>query len=97
MSAKRKIEIFSAGCPPCVEAISLVESTACPSCEVAVLDMRQPAVAAKAKQYGIQRVPAVMIDEKLAVCCAVPAVAPASLRPRALEYLCSRLVPGPQP
>lgn len=42
--------------------------------------MRQPAVAAKAKQYGIKSVPAVVIDGKLADCCAGRGVNEASLR-----------------
>lgn len=53
MSNKRKIEIFSAGCPACDEAIQMVERIACPSCETEVLDMSQPEVAARAKQLGI--------------------------------------------
>lgn len=32
--------------------------------------MKDPAVAAAAKKYGIKRVPAVVIDGKLADCCA---------------------------
>ncbi len=70
MSPKRKIEVFSAGCPACEETIAVVNRIACPSCEVQVLDMRQPAVAAKAKTYGICSVPAVAIDGRLADCCA---------------------------
>ena len=66
----RKVEIFSAGCPCCVEAIQAVTAAACPSCGVEVRDMNDPAVAAKAKEYGIKRVPAVVIDGKLADCCA---------------------------
>ena len=31
MSAKRKIEVFSAGCPACEETIALVNRVACPS------------------------------------------------------------------
>jgi glutaredoxin 3 len=67
---KRKIEVFSAGCPACSETIQLVQSIACPSCEVEVLDMNAPGVAAKAKHYGVKRVPAVVVDGKLASCCA---------------------------
>ena len=70
MSAKRRIEVFSAGCPACEETIALVNRIACPSCEVEVLDMHQPAVATKAKTYTIRSVPAVVIDGKLADCCA---------------------------
>jgi len=71
---KRKIEIFSAGCPTCNETIKLVESIACQSCEVTVHDMKTRGVAAKAKKYGVQRVPAIVIDGKLAACCANRAV-----------------------
>ncbi len=70
MSAKRKIEIFSAGCPACEDTISLVNSIACPSCDIEVLDMHQAEVSKKAKQYGIGSVPAIVIDGKLADCCA---------------------------
>lgn len=43
---------------------------ACPSCEVEILDMHQPDVAAKAKRYGIRSVPAVVVNGRLADCCA---------------------------
>jgi len=74
MSNKRKIEIFSAGCPACDEAIETVNRVACASCETEVLDMREPEVAARAEQLGISRVPAIVIDGKLAECCAAGAV-----------------------
>ncbi len=69
MAAKRKIEVFSAGCPACEEAVRLVNRIACPSCEVTILDMKNPAVANRAKNLGIRSVPAVVIDGKLADCC----------------------------
>ena len=80
MSDKRKIEVFSAGCPPCEEAVRTVKRIACPSCEVEVLDMHQPEVAARAEQYGVRSVPAVVIDGKLADCCAGRGVDEATLR-----------------
>lgn len=70
MSRKRKIEIFSAGCPVCQEAVDMVKGISCASCDVNVLDMKDPAVAARAKDLGIKSVPAVAIDGKLADCCA---------------------------
>ncbi len=70
MSNKRIVEVFSAGCPACEETIALVNRVACLSCEVIVLDMKDPAVASRAKSLGIRSVPAVVIDGKLADCCA---------------------------
>lgn len=67
--AKRKIEIFSAGCGVCQDTIKLVKSLACPSCDVNVLDMKDTATANRAKQLGIKSVPAVVVDGKLASCC----------------------------
>ena len=65
----RTVEIFSAGCPCCDEAVVAVKAAACSKCDVQVRDMKDPAVQADAKRYGVQRVPAVVIDGKLAECC----------------------------
>lgn len=70
MTTKRKIEVFTAGCPACEETIALVNRVACPSCEVSVLDMHDAQVAARAKRLGIRTVPAVVVNGKLADCCA---------------------------
>lgn len=70
MVAKRKIEIFSAGCPACDIAISRIRELGCPSCEILVLDMNDAEVAARAEGLGIASVPAVVVDGKLAECCA---------------------------
>jgi glutaredoxin 3 len=69
MTAKRKIEIFSAGCSVCKETIEMVKGNACQSCEVTVLDMNDSDVADRAKALGVSSVPAVVIDGKLAGCC----------------------------
>ena len=70
MSDRRSVEIFSAGCPVCEETVRLVNRMACPSCQVTVLDMKDPSVAERAKSLGIRSVPAVVVDGKLADCCA---------------------------
>ena len=80
MAAKRKIEVFSAGCPVCEETVRLVHQVACPSCEVTVLDMKNHAVASRAKNLGIRSVPAVLINGKLADCCAGRGPEEATLR-----------------
>lgn len=69
MAAKRKIEVFSAGCPACQDTVNLVQQVACPSCDVSILDMNDPSVAQRAKSLGIRSVPAVVINGKLADCC----------------------------
>ena len=69
MADKRKVEVFSAGCPACREAVQLVQELACSSCEVSVLDMNNIEVAKRAKSLGVRVVPAVVIDGKLADCC----------------------------
>ncbi len=76
---KRKIEIFSAGCPACADLIAQVRDAACPSCEIDILDMRKPEIAARARREGIRSVPAVVIDGQLASCCAGRGPDPATL------------------
>lgn len=70
MTAKRNIEVFSAGCPACQETIEQIKGAACTSCEITVLDMNASDVASRAKSLGIRSVPAVVIDGKVADCCA---------------------------
>jgi glutaredoxin 3 len=69
MANKRKVEVFSAGCAACEEAIEAVKRAACPSCEVIVLDMHDDEVARRATALGVRSVPAVAINGKLAECC----------------------------
>lgn len=70
----RKIEIFSANCPACDTVVKQVKDAACSSCEVTVLDMHSSDVQQRAVTLGIKSVPAVVIDGKLADCCASRAV-----------------------
>lgn len=70
MTATRKVEVFSAGCPACQTTIELVNRLACPSCEVSILDMNDINVAKRARDLGVRSVPAVAIDGQLASCCA---------------------------
>lgn len=79
MTTKRRVEVFTAGCPACDDTVDLVKDTACPSCDVAVLDMNESEVARRAKGLGICTVPAVVVDGKLLDCC-VGGVTEAALR-----------------
>ena len=69
MQNRRKVEVFSAGCACCEEAVALVRRLACPSCEIEVLDMRDPVVSRWARDVGVRSVPAVAVDGRLADCC----------------------------
>src|SRR3972149_3713102 len=62
---KRKVEIFSAGCPICENTIELVNSLACPSCEIVIHDMHDESVQQQAKKLGVNSIPAVAINGNL--------------------------------
>ena len=70
MAQKKKIEIFAAGCPTCSETVELLKRIAGATHDIEILDMHQADVAARAKRHGIRSVPSVVIDGKLAGCCA---------------------------
>ena len=65
----KKVEVFSAGCSVCRETIEMVKRLAV-SHDVVIHDMNKSEVAKKAKGYGVRSLPAVVIDGKLASCCA---------------------------
>ena len=71
--SKRLVEVFTAGCPLCDEAVKLVRELACEYCEVKIWDMRAENITDKGRdklsQYGIHRVPAVVVNGQLAECC----------------------------
>lgn len=70
MTKRRVIEIFTAGCVCCDDAVALVEELTCPSCDVRTLDMRDGEVTGRARELGVRSVPAVAVDGRLAACCA---------------------------
>ena len=67
---KHKIEIFSAGCKTCKDTVATVKKLAGSEHEVIVHDMQHEEIATRAAQHGIHSVPAVVINGKLASCCA---------------------------
>lgn len=80
MTAKHIVEVFSAGCPACQDAIKLVNRLTCSSCDVSILDMNDVNVARRAKSLGIHAVPSVVIDGQLASCCAAGGIDEQALR-----------------
>ena len=80
MTTKRKVEVFSAGCPACQTVVDLVDRLACPSCEITVLDMNDIHMARRARDLGVRSVPAVAINGQLASCCSSAGVDEGALR-----------------
>ena len=70
MSRKRNVEIFTAGCVCCDEAVAGVKRIAGPFDEITIHDMKQESGVKRAKELDIKRVPTVVIDGKIADCCA---------------------------
>ena len=61
-SVKRQIDIFSAGCATCYEAIEMVERfAAAEGHEVRIHDMHQDHVAQRARELGVRSIPAVAV------------------------------------
>jgi hypothetical protein len=71
---KRTVEVFTAGCPVCDEAVEAVRGIVCESCDLQVHDTKTKPAQAKARQYGIKRVPGVVVNGQLAECCQQGAV-----------------------
>ena len=72
--AKRLVEVFAAGCPFCDATVKLLQELACENCEIQVYDLRDGSPTnreglQKTAQYGIHRLPTVVVDGKLAECC----------------------------
>ncbi len=69
MATKRTVEVFTAGCTVCQEAVQAVRGLVCESCDLQIHDMRTDAAQSKARKYGVKRVPAVVVNGELAECC----------------------------
>jgi glutaredoxin 3 len=69
MPEKRQVEVFTAGCPVCEQTVEMVRGIACESCDVTVVDVRDPVVARRVETLGIRSVPAVAVNGTLADCC----------------------------
>jgi len=68
--ARRRVEIFSAGCKTCRRTIEQLRQEIDPRHEIVVHDMSKDTGAAeKAEAFGIRTVPAVVVDGSLLACC----------------------------
>jgi len=63
---KRKIEVFTAGCPVCKPVVELVQSMACSNCEVEVYDLSRQTdpefYTDKLKHYKVTGLPTVIVN-----------------------------------
>ena len=66
---KRRVEVFvTRGCPACEPTVALVRQLAHGECEVVVHDVHTSGVD-RARGYGVNAFPAVVVDGRLAQCC----------------------------
>ena len=80
MTAKHQVEIFTAGCQLCDDAVALVNKLAQGRSDVTVHRMQDMATATRAKALGVTSVPAVVINGKLTACCSGRGIDDAVLR-----------------
>ena len=70
---KRKVEIFTEGCPRCEPTVELVKSLSCEMCEVVVYDLSKGCDSnicrELVKEYGVEKFPSVAVDGKMLECC----------------------------
>ena len=70
---KRKIEIFTAGCPVCDPVVQLVKDTASKNQEITIYNLSElydsKICLTKMEEYGVKRLPAIAVDGKLIGCC----------------------------
>lgn len=70
---KRKIEVFTAGCPVCEPVVEMVQAMACNSCEVTIYNLSLTGdtnkYLEKVKAYNITSLPAVAVNGLLLSCC----------------------------
>lgn len=65
---KRRVEVFTAGCPVCEPAVQLVNDLACPDCDVTVHNLNEGGTQ-RAAEYGIKTLPSIVVDGRLVSCC----------------------------
>jgi MerR family copper efflux transcriptional regulator len=67
--SKRKVEVFTAGCPVCAELVDLVKGLKCPDCDLTIYNLNRGEGIEKSKEYGVTAIPAVAVNGKLLDCC----------------------------
>jgi len=69
MTEKRRVEVFTAGCPVCEGLVKLVNELACPNCDVTIYNLNRNEAVDEAKAYGVNALPTVAVNGELLECC----------------------------
>ena len=69
MAEKRRVEVFTAGCPVCQGVVEMVNELACPNCDLAIYNLNRNEGVDKAKAYGVTALPSVVVNGQLLGCC----------------------------
>ena len=67
-TVKHTIEVFTSGCPLCLETIQLLNEAKTPACTLTEYNIReQKEHFERARKYGVKAVPSIVVDGKLAI------------------------------
>lgn len=69
MANTRTVEVFTADCPLCSDVATLVQDLACDSCDVRTVSLQEDDGERRAREVGVETVPAVAVNGTLADCC----------------------------
>ena len=69
MTEKRRVEVFTAGCPVCQGVVEMVNELACPNCDVTIYNLNKSEGVDEAKAYGVTALPTVAVNGELLECC----------------------------
>jgi glutaredoxin len=69
MSEKRRVEVFTAGCPVCEGVVNMVNELACPHCEVTIYNLNNNEGVEQSQAYGVTAVPSIAVNGQLLESC----------------------------
>ena len=69
MSEKRRVEVFTAGCPVCQGVVDMVNEMACTHCDITIYNLNNDEGVDEAKAYGVTAVPSIAVNGHLLECC----------------------------
>lgn len=69
MTEKRRVEVFTAGCPVCQGVVEIVNELACPNCDVTIYNLNRDEGVDEAKAYAVTALPSIVVNGELLECC----------------------------